>query len=133
MNLDKLIIFLSTWSLVSIALVFISFILKNQIVLGNINISGYVSAVSISLIVTILGLFAPTILKTVEPRIKDQRYSIVLMSVGLLPLIWLIKKLSIYTGLGISNNIFVLIVSVLLSTVAFYGFKYSSHYLSKIQ
>lgn len=131
--MDKIIVFLVTWSLVSIVTLVSSAIFKFQIVLGNADISGSMAAVVWSLVFTYTCKNSPKILSKLELKIKDVRYSIIVSTVILLPLIWTIKKFAHLTGVGISNNLFVLILAVIISVTAFYSFKYSEFYLKKIQ
>lgn len=133
MNTDKVIVFLATWALVSVALLVLSVIFKSQVVFGNMGMSGPVSAVLWSFVFTFIGKISPGVLARLELKLKDERYCMVVNAIMLVPVVWLVKKFAVYSGVGISNNIFVLIIAIVVSVVAFFGFKYSDYYLKKIQ
>ncbi len=132
-NIDKIIVFLATWALVSIALLILSIVFKSQVVFGNMDIAGTMSAVVWSFVLTYLGKIAPQVLSRLELKVKDERYAMVVTTILLIPVIWLLKRLAVFTGVGISNNFFVLVVAIVASIVTFYSFKYSEHYLKKLQ
>lgn len=132
MGSDKLIIFLSSWALVSIWILVLSSVFKSQIVLGDINIAGPMAAVVWSAVFTLLGYFTPNVVSKLELKIKDERINILISGFILMPTIWIIKRFAIYTGLGVSNNLFVLIMAFSASIVVFYSLRYSEKYLKKI-
>lgn len=133
MNADKIIVFLATWSLVSLLVLVLSAILRSQVVFGNEDISGYLSAVVWSFLFTFVGQLSPRILSQIDLKLKDERYAMVVTAIALTPVIWLIKRFAIFTGLGISNNFFVLVLAIIAAVSTFYGSKYSSFYLKKLQ
>lgn len=133
MSTDKIIVFLATWSCVSIAALIASAALPSMVVFGNDRVSGYMSAVFWSLPFTIVAMLSPNLLKRLDLKLKDERYSIIVSVVIISPIIWVVKKFAIFTGLGISNNVFVVLLSIVVASIAFYAFKYTSRYLDKIQ
>lgn len=132
MDMDKSIIFLTKWITGSTVLLLLSEIFKKQIVLGNSTMPGAMSAVICSFVFTMALYAAPIISGKLELKFKEERIYIVLYAFLLIPFIWIIKKLSLYTGLGISNNFFVLIVALCVSLAYFYTSKYSARYLNKL-
>lgn len=130
--MDKSIIFLTKWITVSITLLLLSEIFKKQIVLGNSTMPGAMSAVICSFVFTMALYAAPIISGKLELKFKEERIYIILYAFLLIPFIWIIKKLSLYTGLGISNNFFVLIITLFVSLAYFYTSKYSARYLNKL-
>lgn len=133
MTADKTIIFLATWALVSLVFIAISGIFGSQIVLGSNFSSNYIIAVVLSFLFTLTGLLTPKYLKITDPRLKDERLSIIVMAILFSPFLWVVKKFASLTGLGISNNLFVLILAHCVSLAVYFGFKYGSVYLKKIQ
>lgn len=132
MDMDKSIIFLTKWIISSITLLLLSEIFKKQIVLGNATMAGAMSAVICSFIFTLILYAAPIVSGKMELKFKEERVYIVLYAFLLIPFIWIIKKLSLYTGLGISNNLFILLVAFIISLAYFYTSKYSVKYLDKL-
>jgi hypothetical protein len=132
MDLDKSIIFLTLWIANSITLLLLSEIFKKQIVLGNSTIAGAMSAVVCSFIFTLVLYVAPHVTKRFELIFKEERIYIILNAFLLIPFVWISKKLSLQTGLGLSNNFIILIVVFALSLVYFYTAKYSLKYLNKL-
>lgn len=132
MGSDKLLVFLSSWAMASIWVLVLSSIFKSQIVFGNMDVAGPMAAVVWSGLFTFLGYFSPRLASKLELKIKDERVNILITTILLIPVIWLVKKLAVFTGLGISNNLFVLLLAFSVSIVLFYSLKYSEQYLKKI-
>lgn len=132
MDIEKLIIFLTEWIASSITLLLLSEIFKKQIVLGNSTMAGAMSAVICSFIFTLVLYAAPFVTTKMELKFKEERIYIVLYAFLLVPFIWIIKKLSLFTGLGISNNFILLIVALVVSLVYFYTSKYTVKYSNKL-
>ncbi len=132
-NTDKVIGFLATWALVSVVLLVLSAVFESQVVFGNMSVQGTVSAVLWSFVFTLIGKISPQLLARLELKVKDERYCMVVTAILLVPVIWLVKKFAVFTAVGVSNNIFVLITAIIVSLVVFYGLKYSDYYLKKIQ
>lgn len=133
MNTDKLIVFFATWASVSVLILVFSALSWSNIVLGNGDVEGSISAVVLGFLLTIVSMNSVKILNNAGLKIKDERFSILVAAGITTPIIWIVKKFAIYTGLGISNNIFVLVLAFVVSAAAYYGFKYFDFYLKKIQ
>ena len=67
-----------------------------------------------------------------ELKFKEERIYIGLHAFLLIPFIWILKKLALFTGLGISNNFFILLVAIVVALAYFYSSKYSLKYLNKL-
>jgi len=132
-NTDKLIVFFATWASVSVLILIFSALSWSNVVLGNGDVEGSMSAVALGFLFCIVSANSAKILKNTGLMIKDERFGILFCAGIITPLIWIIKKFAIYTGLGISNNIFVLILAIVVATGAYCGFKYFDFYLKKIQ
>lgn len=130
--MDKLIVFLTEWVVDSVVLLLLSVVLSKQIVLGNSTMAGAMSAVICAFIITLVLYFAPFVAKRMDLKFKDERIFIILYVVLLIPFIWIIKKLSLITGMGLSNNLIILVVAFVISVVYFYISKYSVKYLNKL-
>lgn len=133
MNTDKLIVFFATWSLVSVLILAFSALSWSNVVLGNKDVEGSMSAFILGFLFSVISMNSGKILNNTGLKIKDERFGILLCAGLISPLIWVVKKFAIYTGLGISNNIFVLLLAIVAATGAYYGFKYFDFYLKKIQ
>lgn len=132
MDMDKSIVFLSTWIVNSITLLLLSGIFGGQIVLGNSTMAGAMSAVVCAFVFTLILYAAPFLTAKMELKFKEERVYIVLHAFLLIPFIWILKKLALFTGLGISNNFIILLVAIVVSLAFFYASKYSKKYLNKL-
>lgn len=120
MNTNKALVFLAYWITNSVVLMIVSKILANNVVLGNDKLTLPLAAVLCGLLVTGASYLVPPLVKRSGFKIKEDWLMAVPYLVVNVLVIWIIKKLAVITGLGISNNIFVVLVAV-LATVAQWG------------
>ncbi len=132
MDMDKSIVFLSSWIVNSVVLLLLSETFQKQIALGNSTIAGAMSAVICALVFTLILYAAPIITAKMELKFKEERIYIVLHAFLLIPFIWIMKKFALFTGLGISNNFIILLVAIMVSLAFFYATKYSTKFLAKL-
>lgn len=131
MNSSKIIIFLSYWIANNVVLIVFSMVLAGQIVLGNAIMAMPMAAVLAGLILTGVGWAVEPVMKKAAVGVKDERIlGIVYLVVNIVTL-WIIKKLAIVTGVGISNNFYLVIVSVVLTAAQFGVFKYVGPWAKK--
>ncbi len=133
MNMDqtKLIKFLATWVVNSILLVVISQIFSGSVVLGNVVLSKGIAAVFSGFLITIVFFLVPVVVEKSEAKIKDFRLWLILDFMALVIGTWVVKRLSVLTGLGIANILLVLIVALLITLFDFGTDKYSDTLLKK--
>ena len=133
MNMDqtKLIKFLATWVVNSILLVVISQIFSGLVVLGNAVLSKGIAAVFSGFLITIVFFLVPVAVEKSEAKIKDFRLWLILDFMALVIGTWVVKRLSVLTGLGIANILLVLVVALLVTLFDFGTDKYSDTLLKK--
>lgn len=131
MDQTKLIKFLATWVVNSILLVVISQIFKGTVVIGNAALPKGMAAVFAGFLITIVFFLVPIAVEKSEIKIKDYRLWVVLDFISLVIGVWVVKRLSVITGLGIANILFVLIVAILVTLFDFGADKYSDILLKK--
>lgn len=131
MDQAKLIKFLGTWVVNSILLVVISQIFKNSVVIGNEALSKGMAAVFAGFLITIVFFLVPVAVEKSGTKIKDYKLWVVLDFVALIIGVWVVKRLSVLTGLGIVNILFVLVVAMLVTLLDFSVDKYSDNLLKK--
>ena len=131
MEQTRLIKFLAIWVVNSILLAVLSQIFSSSVVLGNAVLSKGLASVFSAFLVTIVFFLVPVAAEKAEITVKDSRVWIVLDFIALVIGIWLVKRLSVLTGLGISSVIFVIIVAILVSLLDFGIDKYSDKLLKK--
>ena len=131
-DLDNLIVFLAKWAINSVVLLIISVILRNFVVLGNSSIAGHFVAVFVALILTALLSTVPALILKIDFKMKDERFLVLLSAIVLMPVLWAIKSLALYTGLGIKNNVLVILISITVAIVQYFSAKYLKQVLQKI-
>ncbi|MEK7580878.1 MAG: hypothetical protein AAB512_01220 [Patescibacteria group bacterium] len=129
---DNLIVFLAKWAINSVVLLILSVIFRNFVVLGNASIAGHFVAVFVALILTALLSTVPVLIRKIDFKMKDERFLVLLSAIVLMPVLWAIKSLAIYTGLGIKNNVFVILISITVAIVQYFSAKYLKQVLQKI-
>ncbi len=124
MNTNKLLVFLSYWLVNSIILMAASKVLPNYVVLGNDKLTLPLAAVFSALVLTGASYLVPPLLKKSGLKIKEEwLMALPYLAINVIT-IWLIKKLAIITGFGISNNVFVVVVAVLVTFGQWGVYKY---------
>lgn len=133
MNMDqaKLIKFLATWVINSILLVIISQIFSGSVVLGNAVLPKGIAAVFSGFLITVVFFLVPVVVEKSDMKIKDYRFWLILDFLALIIGTWVVKRLSVLTGLGIANILLVLVVAILVTLFDFGTDKYSDKLLKK--
>jgi hypothetical protein len=131
MDQTRLVKFLATWVVNSILLVVISQISSGLVVLGNAVLSKGIAAVFSGFLITVVFFLVPVVVEKSEAKIKDFRLWLILDFVALIIGIWVVKRLSVLTGLGIVNILLVLVVATLVTLLDFGTDKYSDTLLKK--
>jgi len=109
--------FLSFWVANTVALLISAAVLGGNVVLGNDKVSASVAAIIAGLILTVITTFTPRIVEKSGFKVKDDKlWGVIFLSVNFVG-IWVIKRLAILTGLGISSILWVLILAVVITLV----------------
>lgn len=131
MEQTRLVKFLAVWVVNSILLAVISQIFSSSVVLGNAVLSKGLASVFSAFLLTIVFFLVPVAVEKAEIGVKDWRLWVVFDFVAFVIGIWIVKRLSVLTGLGISNVLFVLLVAVIFCVFDFGIDKYSDKLLKK--
>ena len=107
--------FLISWVGASAALYIFSLILPSAVVLGNDKINGLLAVVAAGLVIAIVNFIVSIYYKKLGLKIKDEYMAALCYFLADVVVIWVIKRFALTTGLGISNNIYVLILGALLA------------------
>jgi len=113
----KLVNFLSFWVSNTVILLLASAIFRNNVVLGNDKISKPVAAIIAGLILTALIFIIPPITEKSGYKIKNENIWPAIFFVGNIIVIWIIKRIAVISGVGISNILWVLILGVIVTLV----------------
>lgn len=117
MNQKKLVNILSFWVANSVTILISAAVLKGNVVLGNDKVSPSLASVIAGLILTLIVTFTPQFVEKSGFKIKDDKlWALIFLAVNFVGL-WIIKRLAILTGLGISSILWVLILAVALTLV----------------
>ena len=117
MDSKKLVAFLSFWVANSVLLLVASAIFGNNVVLGNDKLSIPMAAVFSGFILTALTSLVQPVVKKSGYKIKNENAWPVIFLVANFVIIWVIKRLAIVTGFGISSFWYVLILAVVATAV----------------
>lgn len=131
MDQTKLIKFLATWVINSVLLVVITQILSGSVVLGNAVLSKGLAAVFSGFLITMVFFLVPVAVEKFELKVKDFRLWLILDFGALVVGIWVVKRLSVLTGLGIENILLVLVIAIVVTLLDFGTDKYSDTLLKK--
>ncbi len=131
MDQTKLIKFLATWVINSVLLVVITQILSGSVVLGNAVLSKGLAAVFSGFLITMVFFLVPVAVEKSELKVKDFRLWLTLDFGALVIGIWVVKRLSVLTGLGIENILLVLVIAIVVTLLDFGTDKYSDTLLKK--
>ena len=112
---NKIVQFLSFWVGNTIVLLVLSTILSGNVVLGNERIAKPIAGILAGFILTLVNVAIPIAAGKSGYKIKKENIWAAIYFVAYTIVIWIIKRLADFTGLGISSVLFVLIVAVLLT------------------
>lgn len=124
MGSRKLLKFLSLWAGSTIFTLVASYLISSQIILGNSSITKPVSSLILGLATTCVFFLAAPVAKRLDLKIKDERVWVAVFFVVNSVVIWILKRFSTLSGVGISNIIFVLLVAVLATCSEYFIDKY---------
>lgn len=111
---SKVLHFLILWAIGTIGTLLLDQILPH-FVLGTKEIKGSYGALIVGFFVSIFFVLTPFLIKLHGLKLKDPRIVNVIFFLIILVILWIIKKLSFVTGVGIENNIVVIFASACLT------------------
>ncbi|HSX18632.1 MAG TPA: hypothetical protein VLE91_00700 [Candidatus Saccharimonadales bacterium] len=127
-NQKKIVEFLAFWVANTVALLVLSLIFKNNVVLGNAKVSMPMAAVVCGFILTLVGAVVDpivrksgfveglaTVFKSAGMKMKDEAIWGILYLVVNIIAVWVIKKFALVLGLGVSSILFTLIVAIVVT------------------
>lgn len=117
MDQKKLINFLALWVANTIIVLLFDAIFGNNIVLGNNKVSPSMAAVLAGFILSGVAYFLPGKIEKAELKIKNIYALLGVYFVAYAVVIWIIKRFALLTGLGIANNLYLLILALVVTVV----------------
>ena len=115
MDQMKTVKFLTYWIVNSVGLLAASLVFRNYIVLGNSKIATTLAAVVCALLITVWGYFVPVILKRMGIAVKDQKLWGLIYLISNVIIVWVLKYLALYLGLGVSSIFFTIVLGAALT------------------
>ena len=115
MDQKKLIQFLAFWAVNAIVLIVSRWLFRGNVVLGNNNVPASLAALSSGLILTVVNYLVPQALKKADIKVKNENLlGPIYLGVNT-AVVWVLKRLAFFTGLGISSIFFVIITAIILT------------------
>ena len=118
MDQTKIVGFLANWVVNILVLLIAAGIFRNNVVLGNANISTAHAAIILGLVITLLSmLVAPAVAKSgikIGKKQQDKVMGAAYLAANAL-FLWILKRLALVLGLGISNVLYVILTAILLT------------------
>ena len=116
MDQKKAVSFLTFWVVNTVVLLGANAIFGGNVVVGNQSISTGLSAIFAGLILTALIPLAPIAVEKSGYKIKKNIWSAVFLSLNIVTL-WILKRLAVVTGFGISSILWVIILAIIITFV----------------
>ncbi len=117
MNQKQLVNFLSFWVGNSVVFLIAAAVLKGNVVLGNDKVSPSLAAIIAGLVLTLITTLTPQVVEKSGFRLKDDKlWALVFLVVNFVTL-WVIKRLAVLTGLGISSILWVFVLAAVVTLV----------------
>lgn len=133
MNQKKIVKFLGFWGVNIMLLSIFSTIFAGDVVLGNAYIVKPVATIVNSLFLAIAIYLVPEALKKLDLKIKvsDEKVLVVGYFLANFALLWILKRLAVITGIGMTSLLNVLVVAIVLAILQIGIEKYSAKLLKK--
>jgi len=117
MDQKKAVSFLTFWVVNTVVLLVANSIFGGNVVVGNQSISTGLSAIFAGLILTALIPLAPKAVEKSGYKIKNQNiWPAIFLSLNIVTL-WILKRLAVVTGFGISSILWVIILAIIITFV----------------
>ena len=115
MDQKRAVAFLTFWVVNTVVILIAGTIFGGNVVVGNISISTGLSAIFAGLILTALIPLTPIAVEKAGYKIKNQNIWPVIFFASNLVVLWILKRLAMVTGLGISSILWVIILAVIMT------------------
>ena len=116
MDQKKAVSFLTFWVVNTVVLLIANAIFGGNIAVGNQSISTGLSAIFAGLILTALIPLAPIAVEKSGYRIKKNIWPGIFLGLNIVTL-WILKRLAVVTGVGISSILWVIILAIIITFV----------------
>ncbi len=123
--------FLTVWIGSSIYLLVASLVLGNNFELGSAKTSQGLAALSAGFLTTVIIYTLPIIVVKRDFKITDRRIWILIYILFNAVTLWVLKRFADYSGVGIKNNLLVVLIAVLISLLQIVTLKYANRYFSQ--
>jgi len=117
MDQKKAVSFLTFWVVNTVVLLIVNAIFGGNVAVGNQSISTGLSAIFAGLVLTALIPLAPKAVEQTGFKIKNQNVWPVIFLASNIIVLWILKRLAVITGLGISSILWVLILAIVITLV----------------
>ena len=117
MDQKKAVSFLTFWVVNTVVLLIVNAIFGGNFVVGNQSISTGLSAIFAGLILTALIPLAPIAVEKSGFKIKNQNVWPAIFLASNIVVLWILKRLAMVTGFGISSILWVLILAIVITFV----------------
>jgi len=117
MDQKKAVSFLTFWVVNTVVLLGANAIFGGNVVVGNQSISTGLSAIFAGLILTALIHLAPIAVEKNGYKIKNQNVWPAIFLASNIVVLWILKRLAMVTGFGISSILWVLILAIVITFV----------------
>ena len=117
MNQKQLVNFLSFWVANTVVILVSAAVFAGNVVLGNDKVSSSMAAIIAGLVLTLIVTFTPQVVEKSGFKLKDDKlWALIFLAVNFVGL-WVVKRLAVLTGLGISSILWVLILAAIITLV----------------
>ena len=117
MDQKKAVSFLTFWVVNTVVLLIANAIFGGNVVVGNQSISTGLSAIFAGLVLTALIPLAPQAVEKSGYKIKNQNVLPAIFLASNVVVLWVLKRLAVVTGLGISSILWVIILAITITFV----------------
>ena len=117
MDQKKAVSFLTFWVVNTVVLLGANAIFGGNVVVGNQSISTGLSAIFAGLILTALIHLAPIAVEKSGYKIKNQNVLPAIFLASNVVVLWVLKRLAVVTGLGISSILWVIILAITITFI----------------
>ena len=117
MDQKKAVSFLTFWVVNTVVLLIANAIFGGNIAVGNQSISTGLSAIFAGLILTALIHLAPIAVEKNGYKIKNQNVLPAIFLASNVVVLWVLKRLAVVTGFGISSILWVIILAITITFI----------------
>ena len=117
MDQKKAVSFLTFWVVNTVVLLIANAIFGGNVAVGNQSISTGLSAIFAGLVLTALIPLAPKAVEKSGYKIKNQNIWPAIFLASNIVVLWILKRLAVVTGLGISSILWVIILAIVITFV----------------